>query len=231
MQIKLLVLNVLRRGIGNDNLTRLLDRLKHQERPCRLQNTGLLYLHGQPVYTLALLERLAQHALLVLIQLDSHKTVCGSRSSSLFLRRRLLRCRRVAVSHNIIQPLNQRAVIVSTLVGTLPDIRVVLLQRIQTLEQYVDHIRLHLDIAVSHLRENILHIMGQSLHPLIAHGSRHTLQGMGGAEDLIDRIHVLRILLQGEDLRIQILQMFIGFIKENLKILAYIHIILPPRLS
>ena len=105
-------------------------------------------------------------------------------------------------------------------------------EKIKEKEDYsVDHIRLHLDIAVSHLRENILHIMGQSLHPLIAHGSRHTLQGMGGAEDLIDRIHVLRILLQGEDLRIQILQMFIGFIKENLKILAYIHIILPPRLS
>ena len=235
MQVKLFILDILGRRVRNNDFARLLDRLKHEERPCRLQDTGLLYLHRQPVHALALLDRLAKYALLTLVQLNSYKTAHRCLSSSLRLRRLCLPCRRAAVlgavAHNIIQTLNQRTVIICTLVRALPDVRIILLQRVKTLEQHIDHIRFHFDIAVSHLGENIFHIMCQRLHSLIAHGSRHTLQGMGGTEDLIDRIHILRILLQRKDLRIQILQMFIGFIKENLKILAYIHIILPPRLS
>ena len=76
---------------------------------------------------------------------------------------------------------------------------------IKELEKRIDHARCDFDVAVTHFREYILHIMRKVLHALVAHGSGHTLQGMCSTEDLVDRVHVLRVLLQSQHICVEIL--------------------------
>ena len=48
-------------------------------------------------------------------------------------------------------------------------------ESIKRLEQDIDHVSVDLDLTVPDLREYILHVMGEVLHPLVSHGSCHTL--------------------------------------------------------
>ena len=57
IQTELLILDFLRRRVGNNDLTILLDRLKHQKSSGGFQNTRLLYADRKAIDILSLLSR------------------------------------------------------------------------------------------------------------------------------------------------------------------------------
>ena len=196
--IELFVFHILCAGYGDDDLSFFLHSLEHQESSCRLQDTAVLYHNINTVYIFALFHSFFDHADLAVIKRNAipfFRTCSGALRCGcccFFFLCGLLLSGLVSVQ-NIIQGFDQIFIVIGSLIGGLLNVVFILLQSVQALEQYVDHFRCHLNIAVTHFRKYIFHIMGQILHPLIAHGSRHTLQGMCRTEYFIDIIHILGI--------------------------------------
>ena len=113
------------------------------------------------------------------------------------------------IFQDAVECIDQILIVICPFLCCLLDIVDILLQRVQALEQNIDHPGLYLESTVPDLRKYVLHIMGKRLHPLISHGPGHALQGVGSPENFIDRIHIFRILLQIHDLIAQILQMLL----------------------
>lgn len=94
-----------------------------------------------------------------------------------FFRLRLCRCSCCAILRRdeIIQFLDDQFVVLCSLIRTCLYVVEIALDRIQALEQKVNHRTGHFDFLTADLLEHILHVMCQALHSLKAHGSSHSL--------------------------------------------------------
>ena len=100
---------------------------------------------------------------------------CGWRRSCIGRRCAPGRHHLAVIFHDAVQRIDQILIVICSFLCRLLDIVDILLQRIQTLEQDIDHSGLNLKSPIPDLRKYVLHIMGKRLHPLIAHRTSHTL--------------------------------------------------------
>ena len=77
---------------------------------------------------------------------------------------------------------------------------------------------------LARLVQTILHRMGQPRHLLEPHCRRHTLQRVGGPEDLVDHVHVYRVLLQRQKQVVQPLEIVVRLVEKRPQVLAHVHI-------
>ena len=202
----------------------LLYSLENKERPCSLKEAAFLNGDSHAVKLL-----ISHHGVFKSLLLFFRKITdipgggCSSRCSrcgsglGCALR---LRCRcsgsfgRLTRKY-VIQFFYDGFIVVITLIRGFADNGNVFLDSIQAAEQNIDHTRIDLQFPVTHLGENILHVVCQILHALKAHGTCHTFKGMRSTEYLAYGIRIFGILLEIKHTGVQILEMLLALIKED----------------
>jgi hypothetical protein len=97
------------------------------------------------------------------------------------------------------------------------------LERVQALQQDVDRLVREAARALAQQLEDVLHLVGERRHGGEAHGRAHALQGVGDAEDLVDRLAVLRVLLDAHDGEVQLLEVLAALREEHRQVAGGVH--------
>jgi len=77
--------------------------------------------------------------------------------------------------------------------------------------------------AAAQRLEDVLHLVRQRSHLREAHRAAHPLQRVRDAEDLVDRVAILRRLLDPDDGDVQVLQVLPALCQEHAEVLGEVH--------
>jgi hypothetical protein len=96
-------------------------------------------------------------------------------------------------------------------------------QHVEALEADVDGLALEAAAPLAQQLEDVLHLVGQRGHAGEAHRRAHALQRVRAAEDLVDRVLVVRALLDPNDRQVELLQVLAALGEEHREVLGDLH--------
>ena len=74
-----------------------------------------------------------------------------------------------------------------------------------------------------HALHHVLHLVREGGHAGEAHGRAHALEGVGDAEDLVDRLRVGRVLLDLDESQVEALEVLPGLRQEHRQVVRELH--------
>ena len=96
-------------------------------------------------------------------------------------------------------------------------------QRVEAREQHVDGVALEAAGALAQQLEDVLHLVRERRHAGEAHRRAHALQGVRDAEDLVDRLAVVGLLLDPDDGEVELLEVLARLRQEHREVLGDVH--------
>ena len=96
-------------------------------------------------------------------------------------------------------------------------------ERVQALEQDVDRLAAEPVGALTQELEDVLHLVRERRHAGEAHRRAHALHRVRDAEDRVDRLRVVRLLLDPHDGEVELLEVLAALREEHGQVFGGVH--------
>ena len=95
--------------------------------------------------------------------------------------------------------------------------------RVEAEEQHVDGLALQPALAPAQQLEDVLHLVRERRHAGEAHRRAHALPRVRDAEDLVDRLRIVGLLLDADDREVELLEVLAALGEEHGEVLGDVH--------
>ena len=103
-----------------------------------------------------------------------------------------------------------------------------LAERVEAEEQHVDGLALQPALAPAQQLEDVLHLVRERRHAGEAHRRAHALHRVRDAEDLVDRLRIVGLLLDADDREVELLEVLAALGEEHGEVLGDVHARISP---